>query len=151
MKNMEEKSKQAIDKAIANASEIIGQKAVEFADEWLENEVEVTDQWGDSKGKTSIKELIKSAFTNTLNKKVDSNGKITDGYGAKYKLIEYLTGKRVDDVVNERMKSFGENIDKKITASIEASIKDNVSDKFAQMVIGVAKQDYRDTQALLDK
>jgi hypothetical protein len=150
MDSMEEKSKLAIDSAILKASEKIEEKAVQFADDWLENEVAVTDKWGDLKEKTTIKGLVKAAFNDTLNQKVDKNGKISNGYGGSYTLIEYLTGKRVNDVVGERMKTFGKDIDRQIKESIDKSIKDNVSDKFAQMVIGVAKQEYKDVQALID-
>lgn len=148
MKDMEKQSKAAFSQAVAEASAKIGEKAFKFADDWLENEVEITDKWGDSKGKTTIKDLIKRNFDNLLERKVDSNGKFSDGYGSSCKLIEYLTNQRVQEEVSKRMAQFGKDIDKKIQAAINQSIKDNVSDRFAQMVVGAAKQDYQELKAL---
>jgi hypothetical protein len=148
MKDMEQQSKAAFSQAVAEASEKIGEKALQFADVWLENEVEITDRWGDPGEKTTIRDLIKRNFDNLLERKVDSNGKFCDSYGSKTKLIEFLTNQRVQEEVSKRMAQFGKDIDKKIQSAINQSIKDNVSDRFAQMVVGAAKQDYQDLKAL---
>ena len=149
---VEAKSKSAIEQVIADsvqkAQDTISNRALEFTNDWLENEVEITDKWGDPKEKITIKDLIKRSFDNLLEKQVDSNGKFTSGYGGKGKLIDYLTNQRVKDEVSARMAQFGKDIDSKIKASIDKSIKDNVSDRFAQMVIGAAKQDYQEAKAL---
>ena len=148
MKDMETQSKLAFDDAVQQASAKISKKALDFADAWLENEVEITDKWGDKQDKITVKGLIKRSFDNLLERKVDSNGKFSSSYGADTKLIEYLTNKRVEDEVSKRMKDFGKGIDDRIKKAIDKSIKDNVSDRFAQMVIGAAKQDYLDQKAI---
>lgn len=152
--NMEEKSKKAIDSAMEQAAKKIEDKAIQFADEWLENEVEVTDKWGDVKEKTTIKGLVKSSFNDVLNRQVNDKGEFCSGrnsYGASGTLLEYLTGKRVQSAVSARLKDFGKNIDKQIEQTIEKGIRDRVSDKFAEMVIGVAKQDHKDAKALIQQ
>ena len=151
MSNMEAKSKIAIDAAIENASKKIEEKAVSFVDDWLENEVKITDRFGDTKEKGTLKDIIKRTFDDTLNQKVDKNGSFSNGYGSSFTLIEYLTGKRVDEAVSDRMKSFGRDIDLSIEACVNKGIKERVSDKFAQMIVGAAKQDYKEAQALIKK
>ena len=150
LSNMEQKSKIAIDAAIKDAAAKIEEKAISFVDDWLENEVEITDRFGDVQESGTLKDIIKRTFNDTLNRKVDKKGSFS-GYSTNYTLLEYLTGKRVEEVVNERMKSFGKDIDKSIEACVNKGIKDRVSDKFAQMVVGAAKQDYKDAQALIQQ
>lgn len=146
---MKDQSKQAFDEAVTSASAKISEKALEFADNWLENEVEITDKWGDKDKPISIKDLIKRNFDNLLERKVDSQGRFTDSYNSKFRLIEYLTNKRLEEEVETRMQGFKKDIDSRIKEAIEKSIKDNVSDRFAQMVIGAAKQDYLESKALV--
>jgi glutathionylspermidine synthase len=149
MVDMEKQSKEAFNSAVASAASKIDARALEFAEEWLENEVTITDKWGDAKDTLTVKDLIKKSFDNLLERSVNGRGEFSNSYDGKHKLIEYLTGARVEDEVTERMKDFRKDIDKRIDDAIKNSIKDNVSDRFAQMVIGAAKQDYHEQQALI--
>jgi len=145
---MEEQSAKAFETAVNEASVKITEKAMAFADEWLENEVTIHDKWGEPQETLTVRKLITNSFDNLLEKKVDSKGQFTNGYGDKTRLIDFLTNKKVEEEVSKRMKDFGKEIDERIQKSINQSIKDNVSDRFAQMVIGAAKQDYLDTKAI---
>ena len=129
----------AIQEAIEAAKNTIKDKAVAFADDWLENEVTITDKWGDAKDTLTITDLIKKTFDDLLEKKVDSNGRITSGYDGKQTLISYLTGSRVEEVVNEKLSGFSKNIDDQITKAVNSGIRENVSNKFAEMVVATAK------------
>lgn len=129
----------AIQAAIDGAKAKIEEKAVAFADDWLENEVEITDKWGDPTERTTVKDLIKKTFDGLMTKAVDAQGKFTDGYHSKSTLLQWLTGKRVQDVVEEKMVGLGKDIDNQITEAVNAGIRKNVSDKFAEMVVATAK------------
>lgn len=129
----------AIQSSIAKVQSSIESKAIEFADDWLENEVTVTNKWGEPKESLTITDLIKKTFDGLLEKQVDDSGKFCDGYSGKMKLINYLTGKRVEGVVNEKMKGFSRSIDDQITKAVNAGIRENVANKFAEMVVATAK------------
>lgn len=134
----------AIVSAIGVATDEIKKKAVGFVDDWLEREVTVTDGWGDKKVTSSIKEIVKKNFENTLLMKVKGDGSF-DNYG-DMRLIDYLTGKRVKDIVSQHVKSINQDIEKAIKAEIESGIKAGVAAKFAEMVIQTAKSDHQRKQ-----
>lgn len=129
----------AIEESISSVQKSIEDKALAFADDWLENEVTVTDKWGDAKDSLTIKDLIKNTFDKLLEKQVDSEGKFSNGYGGRSTLLSYLTGLRVEEVVASKMKGFNKEIDDQITKAVNAGIRKNVSDKFAEMVVATAK------------
>lgn len=143
-KEASKKIDEAITKAIGSATEAIKQKAVSFVDDWLEREVTVTDGWGDKKTTSSIKEIVKKNFENTLLMKVKGDGSF-DNYG-DMRLIDYLTGKRVKDIVSQHVKSINQDIEKAIKAEIESGLKAGVAAKFAEMVIQTAKADHQKLQ-----
>lgn len=130
---------QAINESISVAKEAIEQKAIKFADDWLEKEVTVTDKWGDVQDCLTITDLIKRTFDGLMEKKVNNEGSFDVGYGNGTRLITWLTDKRVQDVVQEKLKGINKDIDRQITEAVNAGIRKNVSDKFAEMVIQTAK------------
>lgn len=130
---------QAINESISVAKKAIEQKAIKFADDWLEKEVTVTDKWGDVQDCLTITDLIKRTFDGLMEKKVNNEGSFDVGYGNGTRLITWLTDKRVQDVVQEKLKGINKDIDRQITEAVNAGIRKNVSDKFAEMVIQTAK------------
>lgn len=131
----------AISESIKSAQETINKKAIEFADNWLEKEVTITDKWGDKQDCLTITDLIKRTFDDLLKKKVNDRGEFTnDGYGGM-RLIDFLTGQRVRDVVSQHLKGINSDIEKSIKAEVENGIRKGVATKFAEMVIQTAKAD----------
>ncbi|CAB1223579.1 hypothetical protein SFB10_3595 [Serratia liquefaciens] len=131
---------QAISESILSAKKAIEQKAINFADEWLEKEVTVTDKWGDVQDCLTITDIIKRSFDKVMEKKVNSSGEFTnDGYNSM-PLIKYLMGKRMEELVQAKIKPLQKDIDTAIANAVNAGIRKNVSDKFAEMVIQTAKQ-----------
>ncbi|WP_050535664.1 hypothetical protein [Yersinia mollaretii] len=130
---------QAINESISVAKEAIEQKAIKFADDWLEKEVTVTDKWGDVQDCLTITDLIKRSFDKTLEKKVDSRGNFSSDYDAM-PLVKYLMGKRMEELVQAKIKPIQKDIDDAIANAVNAGIRKNVSDKFAEMIIQTAKQ-----------
>lgn len=130
---------QAINESISVAKKAIEQKAIKFADDWLEKEVTVTDKWGDVQDCLTITDLIKRTLDGLMEKKVNNEGSFDVGYGNGTRLITWLTDKRVQDVVQEKLKGINKDIDRQITEAVNAGIRKNVSDKFAEMVIQTAK------------
>ncbi|TCW00430.1 hypothetical protein EDC52_101780 [Biostraticola tofi] len=133
---------EAITASIASAKKTIEQKAIQFADDWLEKEVTVTDKWGDVQDCLTITDLIKSSFDKTLEKKVDSSGNFSNDYNA-VPLVKYLMGKRMEELVQQKIKPIQKEIDAAITAAVNAGIRKNVSDKFAEMVVATAQHNHR--------
>ncbi|WP_162975260.1 MULTISPECIES: hypothetical protein [Yersinia] len=130
---------QAINESISVAKKAIEQKAIKFADDWLEKEVTVTDKWGDVQDCLTITDLIKRSFDKTLEKKVDSSGNFSNDYNAM-PLVKYLMGRRMEELVQAKIKPLQKDIDNAIANAVNAGIRKNVSDKFAEMVIQTAKQ-----------
>lgn len=147
MKLVEQKTQAAIDEGMSSAIGLMQEKVSIFFEDWLNNEATITDRYGDAIEKGSLKDIIKREFNNCMNEKVDASGKHTS-YGAKYTRLEFVTGKKVQEVVDSYLSSYGKNIDATIKTTIEEGIKSRVSDKFAEMVIGYAKQDHRNAKAI---
>lgn len=143
MKLVKQQSSKAIEQAIADsveeAKKTIQGRALEFVNEWLEKKTVISDKWGDPVNELTISELIKQQFDNLLERKVNERGEFSDSYGGKMKLINYLTGAKVQAEVSSRLKDFSRDVDQAIKAHIEAGIKEQVSNKFAEMVIQTAK------------
>lgn len=91
--------------------------------------------------------MVKRSFDQTLEKKVDSKGNFTtDSYGG-IPLIKYLTGNYIQELVQEKIKPLQKEIDTAIVNAVNAGIRKNVSDKFAEMVVIAA----RDSKAIESK
>jgi hypothetical protein len=69
---------------------------------------------------------------------VDEKGRFSD-YGST-RLIDWLTHKQVETVVEKKLSGLSSEIDKSITEAVNNGIKKNVSDKFAEMVIRTARE-----------
>lgn len=145
---VEDKTQKAIDDGMGAAISLMQDKVSDFFEEWLNTEAVITDRYGDVTEKGTLKEIIKREFNNCMNEKVDSEGRATSGYSAKYTRLEFVTGEKVKAVVDGYLSSYGRDIDKTIKESIEKGIKARVSDKFAEMVIGYAKQDHANAKAI---
>ena len=130
---------QAINESIMTAKKAIEQKAIQFADDWLMKEVTVTDKWGDVQDCLTVTDLIKRSFDKTLEKKVDSSGNFSNDYNAM-PLVKYLMGKRMEELVQAKIKPLQKDIDNAIANAVNAGIRKSVSDKFAEMIIQTAKQ-----------
>ncbi|HDL7468054.1 TPA: hypothetical protein PXO03_004093 [Yersinia enterocolitica] len=130
---------QAINESISVAKKAIEQKAIKFADDWLAKEVTVTDKWGDVQDCLTITDLIKRSFDKTLEKKVDSSGNFSNDYNSM-PLVKYLMGQRMEELVQAKIKPLQKDIDNAIANAVNAGIRKNVSDKFAEMIIQTAKQ-----------
>ena len=102
-------------------------------------EVTVTDKWGDVQDCLTVTDLIKRSFDKTLEKKVDSSGNFSNDYNAM-PLVKYLMGKRMEELVQAKIKPLQKDIDNAIANAVNAGIRKNVSDKFAEMIIQTAKQ-----------
>lgn len=157
LKRVEDKASKAIDNAIQEAVEAaektMNLKVVEFVDEWLKTEVVVSDKYGDTVQKGSIKDLVKKQFDQLMNSHVSSDGRIvaSGGYGAKTSVIRFLTGEAVREVVDSELSNYKRDIDKKIKDEINNGIKENVSDLFAKMVVNTAQQRHAESLAIESK
>lgn len=147
LKLVEKKTQQAIDDGLKSAIGVMDKKVSDFFEEWLNTEAVITDGYGDKVEESSLRDIIKRRFDNCLNEKVDSNGNV-GGYGTKYSRLEFITGAKVKDVVDDYLSRYGKDMDKTIKEQIEKGIKTRVSDKFAEMVIGYAKQDHANAKAI---
>lgn len=133
----------AIQESIGAAKLAIQEKAIKFADDWLEKEVTITDKWGDTQDCLTITDLIKRTFDGLMEKKVNDNGEFSDSYSGNTRLINWLTGKRVQDVVQQKLKGINKDIDRQITEAVNAGIRENVANKFAEMVVSTAQHNSR--------
>ena len=148
---VEKKTQKSIDDGMESAINLMKDKVSEFFEDWLNNEAVITDKYGDKVEEGSLKDIIKREFSNCMNERVGSDGKAASSYNSKYTRLEFVTGKKVKEIVDEYLSSYGKDIDKTIKENIEQGIKSRVSNKFAEMVIGYAKQDHLDAKAIESK
>lgn len=148
---VKDKTKEAIDTGLTEATAHLKDKVSEFFENWLDNEAVVTDKFGDPTEKGTLKDIIKREFNDCMNQRVDAKGNRSDGYGAKYTRLEFVTGAKVKEVVDDSLARYNAEIEKTIKATIDAGIKQRVSDKFAEMVIGYARQDFENAKAIEHK
>ena len=157
LKRVEEQASKAIDaaikEAVKNATMVIDERVATFVQQWLETEVVVTDKWGEETKRGSIKDIVKSQFDAVLNGFVNSEGRIVSkgSYGVQTSVIRYLTGEAVSEVVTKELQGFKSEIDGKIKKEINDGIRSNVSDLFAQMVVGAAQSKHAEQQAIESK
>lgn len=83
--------------------------------------------------------MVKSTFEGLLEKKVNADGSFCDRYQSGVKLIEWLTGSHVQSVVQDKLKDLSKDIDNQITKAVNAGIRENVANKFAEMVVATAR------------
>ena len=137
---IEEKAQNQIEVSMSSAQKIIENEATRFVSDWLDKEVSVTDKWGDIVETCSIEELIKKSFDDLLNKKVDNNGQFTTSSYSGVTLIDWLTNKKAEKIVESKLKDLSKNIDASIKRLVNEEIKKNVSNKFAEMVVRTAQE-----------
>ena len=135
MKKANEKVECALSDAVSKSVKAIEQKSVDYAIEWLENKnIKLTDRWGNVEKETSIQEIINEAFTDTLQKRVDSNGRFSNGYDAKTKLIDYVTTKHIEKCVSERLPDMDYRLNKVINEVLEKQTTNLLASKLNKVI-----------------
>lgn len=122
---VEYKAEEKLQKQI---DEIIGQKITETYDKMLGEEIRVTDKWGKTKEKGTIRDLIKKRFDNAMETKVDDRGKPTNHRSVGTRR-EYLINKRVESVIDKKVKELTEHIDENINKRLEENLKTEIGEK----------------------
>ena len=139
--NIEAKANEQISLSLSTAKTLIENKAVAFAESWLKTDVSITDKWGKVVEKSSIEDLVKKSFDNTLLRHVDRQGNLCDGTRHEStRLIDWLTTTKMQEIVSKKLDDMSKHIDESIKKSINDTLKKNVSDKFAEMILKVAKE-----------
>lgn len=124
----EDIERKATEKFEDQFNQIIGKKITETYDQMMGEEIRVTDEWGDTKEKGTIKDLIKKRFENAMQTKVDDRGKPTN-YNSVGTRREYLIQKRVDSVIDEKVKELSKHIDENINQRLEENLKTEIGEK----------------------
>jgi len=140
---------QAISESIASAKKLIEGRAIKVVEDWLDNEITPTDKWGEQLDPIKIMDLIKQTFDGLLNKRVDSSGRFDSRHGNST-LLSWITKDRIEVIVSDRIRPLEKDIDKKITAAVNAGIREKVSNKFAEMVIETARADHKAKPIAID-
>ncbi|MCG8609200.1 MAG: hypothetical protein MI864_01570, partial [Pseudomonadales bacterium] len=106
-KDTKEKISKAMDESLREAkeqaAELINAQILKAVDDWLNNEVVITDKYGEPKDSGTLKDIIKREWNDVLNRRVDADGSFS-GYSKKYTVLEYLTNTRVTEIVEENLK-----------------------------------------------
>lgn len=135
MKEANKRVDAALTSAIEKSVAAIEQKSIDYATGWLENKnVKITDRWGAIKEETSIQEIVQKSFTNTLEKKVDDNGRFTDSYGAKTRLIDYVSDKHIQECIQKRLPEMDYTLDKLIKETIEKHTTEMLAKKLNSVI-----------------
>ena len=125
MEKVEYEATQRIEKSI---DAVIGQKINETYDKMMEEEIRVTDKWGETKDKGTIREIIKKRLDNAMEAKVDDRGR-PNGYNSYGTRREYLINKRVEEVIEKKTSQLIKHIDDNINAKLEENLKKEIGEK----------------------
>tara|TARA_R110002096_G_scaffold361653_1_gene554754 strand:+ start:63 stop:668 length:606 start_codon:yes stop_codon:yes gene_type:complete len=136
MKKANEKIDLALQNAIDKAVLGIEQKAVDYAENWLDGDnVILTDKWGKETEVTNIRSIVENAYSDTLNKKVDDSGKFSaSSYGNNTTLANYITSKHVKECVEKRLPDMSRKLDKMIQKAIDDHSSELITNKIAKVL-----------------
>jgi len=136
MKKANEQIDSALQTAIGKAVNGIEQKAIGYAESWLNGDnVVLTDKWGKETEVTNIRSIVENAYSDTLNKRVDDNGKFTtSNYGNTTTFANYISNKHVAECVQKRMPDMSYKMDKMIKKAIDEHSSALITDKIAKVL-----------------
>lgn len=135
MKKANEKVDDALSSAIEKSIEMIEQKSIDYATDWLNNKnVKITDRWGNVTKETSIQDIVTESFNNTLEKKVDKNGRFSDGYGSSTTLLKYITSEHIEKCVQERLPDMDYRLNEVIRNVLEKQTTDLLAKKLNKVI-----------------
>jgi hypothetical protein len=78
-----------------------------------------------------IEAVEKAVMTATL----DEQGRVTDGYHAKYSYFQYYATKDIPALIQKRIQSMTEELKKDIETQIKNNIKAEVADKLTSLIV----------------
>jgi len=101
-------------------------------DSFLEQEITITDRYGDAKEIGNVKEIIKHRFDNWLGEKVDSQGR-TGSYNSKYERINFIVEQQLQNhsqkFVQEAVTAVADKLEKTLSEDLRTMIGQKISDK----------------------
>jgi hypothetical protein len=138
-KGIEEKVEKTINNAIdAIVLSKINEETEAPFEEFMNREICLSDKYGDKiKVYPNTSALIKERFDNFMEQIVDENGKTFEGngYGTKYKRINYIIDKQLKDFANK----FTTDAVKTVSAEIKEHVKDGLTNKLGAELMKVLK------------
>ena len=135
--NVKEKMEAIIqEKMEKSLNELIDTCGEKFLEEYFDKEITVTNDYGDTKFKGTLREKIQSQFDEMMGEKVDGKGNPYDsrGYGSDggpFSRIDFFTKKILDD----KMATFTKDTVKQVLQQVETKLKDELKTAIGKGVV----------------
>ena len=138
MEVIESKITDALSEVDSKIQETIDKKVNEIAENLLNRNITIYDEWGDvKKENVNIMDMFKQKMDNFLSEKVYENGK-TNGYGREQTRIDYLVNKNITYSMERKVNEAAAQVSRKIEEYVNKTLKQQIGEEVSK-VIGLDK------------
>ncbi len=131
--SIEDKISKMIDKIVVSK---INKMTEKVFNDFMKREVTIGDNYGSKiKVYPTVEALIKERFDNFMTQMVDERGNTAEGYGAKYKRINYI----IDEQLRSFANKFTTDAVKTVSEEIKQHVKDGLTNKLGTELMKVLK------------
>lgn len=129
-KKIEEDIEKEIKQLVSeNIEKTINKKLIDYMDNFMNEEFEEIDRWGDAKEVVTPKEKLKSMLDNFLKAKVDSRGRL-DSYGNETRLNFVL-----DETAKKHIKQYQSGISEQVLEGIKEDINKETQERVVKSIL----------------
>lgn len=131
--NIETKVNQVIDNTVVQRINELTEKMFQ---DFTSRQITLSDKYGDTlKVYSSLTDLIKERFDNFMTEKVDDNGKTTkSSYGRTSRRIDFIINKRLKDFADNFTKDAVSQVQKEIKLHVEQGLKEHMGNKMMEVL-----------------
>jgi hypothetical protein len=128
-----EKAEESIVKRV---DDLVTEAIKEKIEQFLTTPRDITDRYGDViKENVTVESLFKEKMESAFSKKtLDKDGN-TGGYSNTYSIVEFITQKGMDALVDERVKELAKDAKILIEETVAQKIKTNIADGLTEMIL----------------
>ena len=138
MEVIESKITDALSEVDSKIQETIDKKVNEIAENLLNRNITIYDEWGDvKKENVNIMDMFKQKMDNFLSERVYENGK-TNGYGHGQTRIDYLINKNITYSMERKVNEAAAQVSRKIEEYVNKTLKQQIGEEVSK-VIGLDK------------
>ena len=138
MEVIESKITDALSEVDSKIQETIDKKVNEIAENLLNRNITIYDEWGDvKKENVNIMDMFKQKMDNFLSERVYENGK-TNGYGREQTRIDYLVNKNITYSMERKVNEAAAQVSRKIEEYVNKTLKQQIGEEVSK-VIGLDK------------
>jgi len=132
----QQKIEAEVKKSLGEIEDTIGKRAIaqiegrinKTMDDWLGDDVTLTDTWGKPTWSGKLVDLIRTRFDEFWQQKVDSKGTV-GGYGKTTSRLEWVIDKRIIDIGTTFAKDLAAEVETQVKSTLSARLKAALGDE----------------------